>query len=256
MHEAISTVVSMIGLAEDQIISLVLVSGLLIITKLRDMLDNGGIIAALTVGLTVSLAGHWTWLAILMAFLVIGSNATKWKFEEKLAISLAEGNEGLRGWRNVLANGAAPMAVSIMHWQFPGTGWDYLALSSCVAVACSDTLASEIGSLDTRTRSIINLQAVPQGTNGGMSPTGTIAAVAGAVSIAVLATILSPSEGYEISSLSLIAIVSAIGWAGCQIDSLLGALMENDGYIGKHTVNLLATTSGAVMAVLFTNQFL
>ena len=246
----------MVDISDDQMISLVLVGGLLIISKVRDMLDNGGILAALTVGLTVSLAGHWTWLVVLMSFLALGSSATKWKYEEKMAISLAEGNEGLRGWRNVLANGTAPMAVSIMHWQLPGTGWDYLALSSCVAVACSDTLASEIGSLDTRTRSIINLQAVPQGTNGGMSPTGTIAAVAGAVSIAVLATILSPSEGYEISSLSLIAIVSAIGWAGCQIDSLLGALLENDGYIGKHTVNLLATTSGAVMAVLFTNQFL
>ncbi len=246
----------MVDISDDQMISLVLVGGLLIISKVRDMLDNGGILAALTVGLTVSLAGHWTWLVVLMSFLALGSSATKWKYKEKMAISLAEGNEGLRGWRNVLANGTAPMAVSIMHWQLPGTGWDYLALSSCVAVACSDTLASEIGSLDTRTRSIINLQAVPQGTNGGMSPTGTIAAVAGAVSIAVLATILSPSEGYEISSLSLIAIVSAIGWAGCQIDSLLGALLENDGYIGKHTVNLLATTSGAVMAVLFTNQFL
>ena len=49
----------MLELADDHIISLFLVMGLLIVTKVRDMLDNGGILAALTVGLTVSLAGHW-----------------------------------------------------------------------------------------------------------------------------------------------------------------------------------------------------
>ena len=93
----------MLELSDDHIISLFLVTGLLIVTKVRDMLDNGGILAALTVGLVVSLAGHWTWLVVLMGFLIIGSSATRWRYDEKLAISLAEANEGLRGWRNVLA---------------------------------------------------------------------------------------------------------------------------------------------------------
>ena len=43
----------MFELSDDQIISIFLVSGLLIATKVKDMLDNGGIVAALTVGLTV-----------------------------------------------------------------------------------------------------------------------------------------------------------------------------------------------------------
>ena len=83
----------MVDISDDQIISLALVTSLMIISKARDMLDNGGILAALTVGLTVSLAGHWTWLVILMSFLALGYSATKWKFEEKMAISLAEANE-------------------------------------------------------------------------------------------------------------------------------------------------------------------
>ena len=89
-----------------------------------------------------------------------------------------------------------------------------------------------------------------------MSPTGTVAAVAGALSIALVSAFLASQQEYEISLLTLILVVSTIGWLGCQIDSLLGALLENDGYVGKHTVNLLATSSGAVLAVLFTNQFL
>ena len=54
----------MVDISDDQIISLALVTCLLIISKARDMLDNGGIVAATTVGLTVSLAGHWTWLVL------------------------------------------------------------------------------------------------------------------------------------------------------------------------------------------------
>ena len=44
----------MVDISDDQIISLALVACLLIISKARDMLDNGGIMAATTVGLTVS----------------------------------------------------------------------------------------------------------------------------------------------------------------------------------------------------------
>ena len=108
----------------------------------------------------------------------------------------------------------------------------------------------------TRTRSIINLQAVPQGTNGGMSPTGTLAAIFGALMIGVFAVILPVKGGIDLSVPIFIAIVSTIGWIGCQIDSLLGALLENDGYVGKHTVNLLATCSGAALAVMANSQLL
>ena len=131
----------MFELSDDHIISLFLVMGLLIVTKVRDMLDNGGILVALTVGLTVSLAGHWTWLVVLMGFLIIGSSATRWRYEEKLAISLAEANEGLRGGGMFLANGAASMLVSIINWQYPESSWDYLALS----IMCSSGLFRYFG---------------------------------------------------------------------------------------------------------------
>ena len=51
-------------------------------------------------------------------------------------------------------------------------------------------------------------------------------------------------------------VVSVIGWLGCQVDSILGALFENKGLIGKHTVNFLATLSGAIMAIGFYLRFL
>ena len=240
---------------DDQMISIILVSALLLVSKLRDMLDSSGLLAAMGIGLTVSLLGHWTWLVILVVFLFIGSMATKWRFEEKRALSIQESNEGARGWRNVMANGAAASLVAVLAWFGEGD-WYFLAVACSVSVALSDTLASEIGSLDPRTRSIITLEAVPPGTNGGMSPTGTAAALLGALLIATVAVLLAPVYGEPMSVASIFVVVTIVGWLGCQVDSILGELLENKGYIGKHTVNFLATLSGAAMAVVVAFRFL
>ena len=97
----------------------------------------------MAVGLAVSLLGHWTWLVILIVFLIVGSLATKWRFEEKQALSIQEANEGVRSWRNVTANGATASIIAFCSWYFGEADWYYLATASCVAVAASDTLASE-----------------------------------------------------------------------------------------------------------------
>ena len=52
---------------DDLTISVALVSVLLIVSITNDLLDRGGLIAALVVGLIISLLGHWTWLLVLMA---------------------------------------------------------------------------------------------------------------------------------------------------------------------------------------------
>lgn len=244
-----------LDLSDDQLISFALVLTLLILSRVKDLLDFSGIIAATLTGLTVSLLGHWTWLVVLFVFLVIGSIATKWRIDEKRALSLEEANEGLRGWRNVLANGGAVSIVAIYNYLSPGEEWIYFAAVSSISVALSDTLASEIGSLDIRTRSITTLQSVPAGTNGGMSPTGTIAAFLGALTIAFVGVLLSPND-LSISNNHLLILLTVIGWLGCQVDSLLGALLENRGYLGKHSVNFLATFSGVLMAIMFHNQLL
>tara|TARA_B100001093_G_scaffold68591_1_gene58772 strand:- start:1885 stop:2643 length:759 start_codon:yes stop_codon:yes gene_type:complete len=242
-------------IGDDQIISVMLVIALLLLSRVRDLLDNSGLFAATITGLTVSLLGHWTWLITLFIFLVIGSIATKWKLEEKKLLSLEEANEGLRSWKNVLANGGAVSIMAIYNFISPGEEWIYFAAIASISVALSDTLASEIGSLDTRTRSITTLQSVPAGTNGGMSPTGTVAALIGAIIISIIGVIFSPEDS-TISDINLLLMLTLIGWLGCQVDSLLGALLENRGYLGKHSVNFLATFSGSLIAIIFYYQFL
>ena len=131
-----------LDLSDDQLISFALVLTLLILSRVKDLLDFSGIIAATLTGLTVSLLGHWTWLVVLFVFLVIGSVATKWRIDEKRVLSLEEANEGLRGWRNVLANGGAVSIVAIYNYLSPGEEWIYFAAVSSISVVLSDTLAS------------------------------------------------------------------------------------------------------------------
>tara|TARA_B100000131_G_scaffold323212_1_gene380557 strand:- start:545 stop:1285 length:741 start_codon:yes stop_codon:yes gene_type:complete len=241
---------------DDLTISVALVSVLLIVSIMNDLLDRGGLITALVVGLIISLLGHWTWLLVLMAFLIVGSLATKWRFEEKAKISAEEANDGVRGWKNVLANGGAASLVAIANHFIGGHEWSYFILCSAVSVAASDTLASEIGSLDPRTRIITTLEAVPAGTNGGMSPTGTLAAFYGALLIASISTVLGAINGDSTNSVFFFSFVILFGWTGCQVDSILGALLENRGILGKHSVNFLSTVSGCLMALFVASRFL
>ena len=112
------------------------------------------------IGSVIGYMGHWTWLALLIFFLLSASLATRWRYDEKKALGFAEANEGSRGWRNALANGGAPAIAVLIHEISGAPGWGAMALSSSVAVALSDTLASEIGVMDSRT-SIITLRSVP-----------------------------------------------------------------------------------------------
>ena len=48
-------------LTQDQIISLTLVAALLLASGVRRILDPSGLLAAMIVGLVVSLMGHWTY---------------------------------------------------------------------------------------------------------------------------------------------------------------------------------------------------
>ena len=146
--------------------------------------------------------------------------------------------------------------VAIAHHLLGGHEWAYFILCSAVSVAASDTLASEIGSLDPRTRIITTLEAVPAGTNGGMSPTGTLAAFYGALLIASVSTILGAINGDTTNSVLFFSFVILFGWIGCQIDSILGALLENRGFLGKHGVNFLSTLSGCFMALFVASRLL
>jgi uncharacterized protein (TIGR00297 family) len=243
------------------IVTSVLLLGLIIVSRQAKMLDNPGIFAAAALGFVVGALGHWTWLLILLGFLLSSHKATKWRFEEKKARGMSESDDGHRSYGNVIANGGLPGIVAV--FAFICEDW-YNGLwmfSAAVAVASSDTFASEIGCLDDNVRMITTLKQCEPGMNGGCSSTGQKAAFAGSSMIAVLTFFAWMATNADVDNLQIgfqkAALVAIIGWLGCQMDSLLGSVFENRGYLTKGGVNGISITCGmlAMWAVLSSGLF-
>ena len=62
------------------------------------------------------------------------------------------------------------------------------------------------------------------------------------VVMAIIAILAFVSE----ANLELAALVAVIGWLGYQVDSVLGAVLENRGLMTKGTVNAAAITFGII----------
>tara|TARA_Y200000002_G_C22627441_1_gene640942 strand:- start:625 stop:1386 length:762 start_codon:yes stop_codon:yes gene_type:complete len=232
------------------LVTIGLVVALLVISSRAKMLDTTGANTAAVLGLIVGGLGHWTWLLILLGFLLSSHKATKWRFDEKKRLGLSESNDGHRGWTNVVANGAIPGLICL--YAYLSDDWNTVVwlFGAAVAVAASDTFASEIGCLDPRVRMITTFKPCEQGENGGFSPNGQLAAAAGSAVVAVLtfcAWWVTSSDTSALNGLQLLGVLSVIGWLGCQIDSYLGALLENRGYMSKGAVNASAISGGVVL---------
>ena len=222
------------------------------IAGIRGFLDKSGILAAGVLGIIVGVGGHWTWLAILLIFLITGSLATRFSYDEKALMGLAEARDGARNWTNVIANGGAPGMIALLALL---TGEPVILAApfvAAVAVASADTMASEFGVLDPRVRMIVNGHIVPAGTNGGISPTGQAAALGGSLLIAMTAVPIIGffGSGFSEQSWRVFLVIVLIGWFGCQIDSILGAMFENQGLMTKGQVNLASTLLGSLLTYL------
>jgi len=235
------------------LISIALVIILMVVSRIRKILNESGTWAAAVLGLGVAIGGHWTWLVVLLAFLSAGFFVTRRRYEEKREMGFNEGEDGERDWTNVLSNGGVPLLISL--YAFVTEDWQELfpIFAASVAVATSDTFASEIGCLDKRVYMITTMKKCEPGLNGGFSPNGQIAAVAGSLLISLVGMGLGIVVGAEAlsSPMEFILSITVIGFLGCQVDSILGALLENRGYIGKGTVNTLAIATGALIACYF-----
>jgi uncharacterized protein (TIGR00297 family) len=126
---------------------------------------------------------------------------------------------------------------------------------SALALAGSDTLASEIGVLSPRTYLITNGKPVPPGTDGGVSTLGHLCAFGAAAYTSVVGWVvlsyLARAYAWTVSmpsSAAYIALPTAIGFLGCQVDSVIGATLERRGLLNKKTNNLVSTVFGGVLA--------
>ncbi len=178
-------------------------------------LTRDGAVAAVLVGTAVLFGAGWAGAAMLAAFFVSSTLVGRIALAQGKAIDAAGER---RNARQVLANGAAAAAGALIERQSPGLGlW---IVSGALATAAADTWATSIGAFSrTDPRHLLNGRRVPRGTSGGVSPLGTLAALAGAATVAV-------SGGLAGGGVSLLVTGISIGFVGMLLDSLLGAALQ------------------------------
>ncbi len=183
-------------------------------------LTRGGALAAFVVGTATFGCGGIPATAILLAFFITSVGLSRLGKARKRALGdIAKG--GPRDALQVLANGGAATACMVLAQidHARAAGW-LAGFATAYAAATADTWSTEIGTLARGfPRSILTGKPLATGLSGGVSWQGTLAAVAGALWIAIVAQAAS-------YSLAVSAIVMALGFAGAMLDSLLGAAAQ------------------------------
>ncbi|MFL5608171.1 MAG: DUF92 domain-containing protein [Gemmatimonadaceae bacterium] len=184
-------------------------------------LSTSGAVAATAVG-TAAVAAGWRWAALLVIYFISSSLLSRVGAAEKARRTsgvVAKG--GARDAIQVLANGGlfAFFAAQVPFVGAPLDAWVAAAALGALAAATADTWATEVGTLiGGAPRTLLTLRRAPPGTSGAVSVAGTLAMIAGALFIALLARALSLTTA--------VGIVASAGAAGAMADSLLGATLQ------------------------------
>jgi len=209
---------------------------------LRGVSSSGAIAGAFVCFVLYVSAGPGAFLVLVSVFLVTWL-ATRFGYKRKQKLGTAENRAG-RTASQVLANlAAAAGCVAIS--AFLRENIFLIAGIAALAEAAADTVSSEMGQVSVETvRLVTNWRAVPAGTNGGVSPLGTLSGVVAAAivsAIAFLAGLVSLRGAY----VSLFG-----GVAGMIADSYLGATLERRGMLGNDGVNFISTLIAAGVALV------
>ena len=210
------------------------------ITYKRKSLDFFGSAVMIIMGIVIIFSAGANWLLLIILFLVMSLLATK--YSKKYKMSLGE-FEGRRTSKNVISNGVvACFMAAFGGFYLPFVG----GFIGAIATATADTLGSEIGVLDHHPRLITTFQKVDPGTNGAVSTLGTAVGVVGAAIIGIAAFLL----GIISNPLTAVYVSIVSGMVGCFMDSILGAVFENNNLLTNEHVNLIATIVGALVGII------
>ncbi len=257
-------------------IIVVLAFGFLSIRK--GLVDKTGFIAGLVIGLLVILFGGWNWFIVLLSFHIIAGIVTKWHYDYKRRLGVAEEKGGARSWKNVVANGIVAAAMTVFEAFIGGQVWAFAYLAA-VAAAMGDTLATEIGLLNPSPPRLITKPwlRVEPGTSGGVSLLGyTASALAGAIVgfLGYFLGVVPEAELVDFPWFLLLVITSTL--IGVTVDSAIGAtiqaqyrctvcgkltekpihcgrpakLIKGYEWIDNHVVNIFGIGSAALAAIL------
>jgi uncharacterized protein (TIGR00297 family) len=178
--------------------------------------------AVLTGGLIFGLGGL-PWAVLLLTFFVSSSLLSR-AFSQRKAMLAEKFSKGSRrDWGQVLANGGLGSVLAVGFAIPPHNEWLWLAFAGAMAAVNADTWSTELGVLSpVLPRMITSGKKVERGTSGGISLSGTFAALGGAALVGIAAVVFSPASDW----LSRWLIITFAGLVGSLFDSVLGATIQ------------------------------
>jgi uncharacterized protein (TIGR00297 family) len=220
-------------------------------------IDTSAFLGTFTLGVLILLLLRFEYgyagVLTLFVFFLFGNVVTKYKYEKKVALGVAEGNKGMRDIQNVVGNGLSPLIFAVLYAVFSQhyNPLFLLGFAGAVATACADTFSTEIGQAEGKPRLITTFEKVPVGTNGGVSLPGFGAAVLGSALISLVCLTFVSSDAFTHVRTSFFLVCLVSGFLGSVVDSILGATVEDRKplNLNKHHVNVLATFSGGIIAI-------
>ncbi|MCQ2078504.1 MAG: DUF92 domain-containing protein [archaeon] len=217
----------------------------------KNLMTQGGAVTAFVLAEVIGFSTGIWWEIPFFLFPIIAFVATKWKIKEKVRLGLQEGRKGERSTLNILGVGLIPTIIALVQF-LTGSEGPYLAVAflSALAVSCSDTVASETGMWAKKTYMITTLKQIEPGPNGGVSAYGFATSFLGALAFALVSyLIVFHDDPLGLGTLRFLVIAVA-GMVGNVMDSILGALLENRGYISKYTNNASTSLIGAIVGFI------
>jgi uncharacterized protein (TIGR00297 family) len=234
--------------AEKTLIALVFSFFLGVLAHRAKIADVSALLSAALLGVLIIVFSGLPWFLLLLTFFIMGGGFTRYKYQYKKSIGIAQSKEGIRSYENVFSNSTAALVLAVAYGIFSEHSLPIIyAYLGTVATATGDTLASEIGTTAKgRPRMITTLKLAKPGDDGAISLLGELASIFGSAVIGLLAYVLGVSDNLLLS----VIIATAGGFFGTNIDSLLGATLQKNGLLSNSGVNFLATFAGAGFSLL------
>jgi uncharacterized protein (TIGR00297 family) len=208
-------------------LGLLLASLIGVLAYRRGSLSRSGVLGAILLGATIFGLGGWEWGILLVVFFVSSSALSHYK--ETLKKSLAEkfSKGSRRDLAQTLANGGAGALFAAAHFLWPSPVW-WVAFVGALATVNADTWATELGVLSRDKPKLITTgREVEVGASGGVTVTGSQAALGGAALIGLLAGVFHFVMSRDIGQAVALANIAAIvGVGGSLVDSALGATRQ------------------------------
>lgn len=209
------------------IIGIIVIVALSILSVRVRALDAPGALTGALISLASLLAGGLSWLIMIIAFVLIGSLLTRFRYEYKMKLGSAQEKGGRRSWPNALANGLVGGIVALAEVVSNHPVFAVVYLAS-ISAAMSDTIATEIGLLSSsKPRLIYNpRRIVAPGVSGGVSGLGELAGLLSALGLTGFGIVIGVFSSGSFLVWPLLASVVLAAFIAMNLDSLLGATIQ------------------------------